>query len=78
MLPILMLCEYFLAHGLSDGTDQSNIYYFILLGLNDLISAIIVGIILYLFWYKHRYHIFNEVDEKDQEYLQSKKQQTRY
>ncbi|ELL44269.1 MATE family efflux transporter [Spiroplasma melliferum] len=78
VLPILMLCGYFLAHGLSDGTDQSNIYYFILLGLNDLISAIVVGIILYFFWYKHRHHIFNEVDEKDQEYLQSKKQQTSY
>ncbi|KAF0851345.1 MAG: multidrug transporter [Spiroplasma poulsonii] len=72
VLPVLMLAGAFIVRGLSDGTPKNNIYYFIMIGFNDLISGIIVGIILYSFWYKHRHSIFNEVSKMDQEYLRIK------
>nr|WP_283272712.1 MATE family efflux transporter [Spiroplasma sp. SV19] len=72
VLPVLMLIGAFIASGLSDGTTKNNIYYFIMLGFNDLISGFIVATILYLFWHKNRHSIFNEVNKMDQEYLQNK------
>lgn len=77
VLPILMLVGAFIVRSLSDGTPNNNIYYFIMIGFNDLISAIIVCIILYSFWYKHRHGIFNEVNKMDQEYLRNKPRQNK-
>ncbi|WP_425380475.1 MATE family efflux transporter [Spiroplasma endosymbiont of Stenodema calcarata] len=73
VLPLLMVIGVLIARGVTDGTTKNNIYYFAMLGFNDLISGFIVGIILYLFWHKNRHHVFNEVNKMDQEYLYKNK-----
>ncbi|AGM24944.1 MATE family efflux transporter [Spiroplasma chrysopicola] len=54
ILPILVIIGYFIAHAFDDGTTYSNWYYFLVIGLNDLISGVIVGIILAVFLSKRK------------------------